>query len=308
MKKILLSCLFAVFALVAQPQVTKQGYLGSFKHQNANIDVKWANNLSDSYKLTISPQYLKELSERLNSETKACGLIFTADSTSSPYEMIIKPEGSSSGSYNTKYTFIEKATGYVIATIVCKKQIVNIEKMDASDRVLYRLFSDSGNNLGKYIYKEINVANSESVNANKLMRGFPIFNYRFDFSTMTIEGADAKEYVAVNVYQDMDDMDKNYALFCKKIELTFITGVNKNQKENGYKLDNKNDERFEIVFKMKDVTEKGGHKIEVSVIDKVSNRSIKQFSIKKGNGKLNTFQILLMEQLAESSEEFGESL
>ena len=220
--------------------------------------------------------------------------------------MLVTPNGSKSGSINIKttYTIKDKNTGYIIAVISCA---IPNNKSNNSD-IKSKLFCFNGSNLGQFIFKKASSKDSEWYKTVQKISSVPVFNYRFDFSSMTIDGLDAKEYVAVNVYQDMSDIDKSYSMFCKKIEFAFVSGVNKNKKDKGYILDNKEDVRYEIVLKITDVTSKGGHKIEVSVMDKLTNQVLKEFALKEGDGKLNTFQTLLMEQLEKSAEEFGDKL
>ena len=44
------------------------------------------------------------------------------------------------------------------------------------------------------------------------------------------------------------------------------------------------------------------------VIDKIRNKVVGRIAVKVGDGKLNNFQTLFMEQLRETGEEFGDML
>lgn len=307
MKKVLLFSILLTTSLSVSAQDCVTGHLSTLT--NSKIQVKWDNYISNDCVDKIDNTHLTWLVDILNEKTSRCGIIFSTDSTMAKYVMLISPRGQKKHTFSTTqetfYTIKHIATGYLMAEIQCDMSLKQLKAItDDTTKIRCTLFSDNAINLGQYILKNASSKTDWYV-AARLMSGVHTFNYRFDFSSMTIEGIDAKEYVAVNVYRNMDNIEKSFMMFCKKIELGFISGVNKN---NDYKLDNQNEERFEIVLKITDVTEKGGHKIAVSVIDKITNQDVKQFTIKQGDGKLNTFQVLLMEQLAESVDDFRDKL
>ena len=137
-----------------------------------------------------------------------------------------------------------------------------------------------------------------------MLKGVTTLNYRFDYSKMTIEMLNAKEYINGFVYNDEEDADVAFKKFTKILEKKFIAEVNKEIIKK-YKLDNSQDLPFEVVIYFTTADEDGGHKIIGEVIDKENKKVLREINASASGGRWNTFEKLFLEELEKRSKKFA---
>ena len=134
-------------------------------------------------------------------------------------------------------------------------------------------------------------------------------NYRFDYTDFKIDNQNAKGFLYVKEGNIDDNIDVVYNKAIKKIETTFIMGINNSWfYRNNHRLDNKNNHRIELVIIFEDVEEDGDHNIVAKLIDKDNGKLIKDFDEGGNGGTFGSFLNLFCENLFITAEKLGNSI
>ena len=235
--------------------------------------------------------------------------------------MIVAPDMISKKAKGTVRYIIKDKSSNTLAVI---SDEINGGLFGSLENLMGDAFEEAGEDLGVFLNKKI----KNYITDDHALKGVRVINYRFDYSKMAIADMDAKDYIAINVYDSLDDAEQLFQKFAKKMEITFISAANKESLiGKGCKLENKDSLRFEVVICPANVDEDGAHTINALLVDKNDNRIIRRFGISVGDGsfkdfknrvkhrlknrevgRFNDFQTKFMEQLRDSGEEFGDKL
>ena len=265
-----------------------------------NQAIEQVFNPIEQWKNDILPTILERFLISLNKKASFNNINF--NKKEGDYKMIIAPDMISKKAKGTVQYIIKNNTSKTLVVIYDKFRGGVFGSME---NLMGDAFEEAGKDLGNYLNGKLR----DYATDNHTMKGVRVINYRFDFSKMTIAEMDAKDYIAIKVYDSLDDPDQLFLKFTKKMEIPFISAANKESLiDKGCKLDNKEKQRYEVVICPANVDEDGAHAINAMIVDKNDDRIIRRFRISVGGGRFNDFQTKLFEQLRESGEKFGDKL
>ena len=307
--------LFPTLGLRAQQKLEISDYLNPNSNTITIVDVYWdipnskflkEQFLGEQYSISdwenkILPSVMTSFLDGLNKKTSMYGLLFKTNEETSKLEMSVSL-------ISFKKTW---ATGTVVFSIREKdskneilkgKHVMSGNAKGSLEKRLCSAFNIEGLSLGNTIKKDLKTNKKPLI-----LKGQNVFNYRFDFSQMTIEGIATKEYLFLKSEEKDNDIEQIFSKFSKKVEIAFVAIANKGL-SNKCKLDNKENQRFEIVICPMVADEDGGHDIMSKVVDKTTGEVVASFKSHAGGGKWNSFENLFLEELEDSGKQFSEKL
>ena len=335
MKKVLLVIVCQLITLNLFSQKLVDGSLDFLsKSASSSISVEWDFSTTsfpndqtieqvftpiEQWKNNILPTILERFLVNLNKKASLNNVFF--GKKEGDYKMIVAPDMISKTSKGTVRYIIKNKSSNTLAVI---SDEINGGLFGSLESLMGDAFEKAGEDLGDYLIKEI----KNYITDDHALKGVRVLNYRFDYSKMTIAEMDAKDYIAIKVYDSLDEAEQLFQKFTKKMEITFISAANKESLiGKGCKLDNKDSLRFEVVICPANVDEDGAHTVNALLVDKKDNRIIRRFGISVGGGRFNNiknrvihriknsvggrfndFQTKFNEQLRESGEKFGDKL
>ena len=142
-----------------------------------------------------------------------------------------------------------------------------------------------------------------------IQKGVKKMNYHFDYSMMQIETKDPKQYIMQNVYKEVDNPEEAFRKFTTELEETFINSANDLSLVNkGYKLENKENVRYEVIIYPLEIDGDGEHYVYGIICDKETQQTIASLNAHCQSGRDKDFKTQFLKRLSKSGEIFGDKL